>query len=392
MKSNKLGERTSAAKEKIRVADAWRLLNLPHPPRAGNICVKSPFRPEKSASFSIFAEGRAFKDQADDTAKGDVINFIMIAAHCDNGEAIRLLLNWAGDHEPLGHRKHAGAIVGLRKADALVVAPPPPPPPPIDPEDVTEDDPRFDPLEGIGRSIRPGIGYQLVIAKSRGLASHWRKLDSLCSVGILRTSDDRDEWLLVDGPQMPRGWMLAEYRNISRKAYGNGAKCFTAKNSKKGWPVGLSLASGDPNQILLVVEGGPDFLAANVLVRHLRRPDVLPIAIMGREITRLVPEAQRALAGRCVHIISHRDKSASGGLTDGRDAAVKWTDMLVDDCGVGSVTWSPLVGLTRPDGQPATDLCEAVEDGGIERNGAHWDDLMPDRNQQEASTISNNGL
>jgi hypothetical protein len=47
-----------------------------------------------------------------------------------------------------------------------------------------------------------------------------------------------------------------------------------------------------------------------------------------------------------------------------------------------------------PDGQPATDVCEAVEDGGLERNRAHWDDLMPDRNEQEAEapTISNNGF
>lgn len=383
MKNIDMDARVRAAKEKVRIANAWQLLNLPNPPLAGNKCVKSPFRSEKSASFSIFKEGRAFKDHADDAVKGDVICFIRIAAHCDYIEARRLLLGWAGDHAPIGHRNHTGAIVGLRKAAALVV-PPPPPPPPLDPEDVTEDDPRFDPLEGMGRTIRPGIGYQLAIAKSRGFASHWRKLDSLCSVGILRTSDDRDEWLLVDGPQMPRGWMLAEYRNINRKAYGNGAKCFTAKGSKKGWPIGLSLASGDPNQILLVVEGGPDFLAANVLVRHLRRADVLPVAIMGREITRLIPEAQQALAGRLVHIVPHRDRGESGEITSGRDAAVKWTDMLADDCGVTEVTWSSLEGLTRPDGQPATDLCEAVEDGGIERNGPYWDDLMPDKNEQEA--------
>ena len=68
--------------------------------------------------------------------------------------------------------------------------------------------------------------------------------------------------------------------------------------------------------------------------------------------------------------------------------------MLADDCGVTDVTWSSLEGLTRPDGRPAADVCEAVEDGGIERNGPYWGDLLPDEIGQEAEvpTISNNGF
>ena len=378
-----LNARISAAKEKIRVADAWRLLNLPHPPRAGNVCVKSPFRPEKSASFSIFAEGRAFNDHADDTAKGDVICFIRIAAHCDYAEARRLLLGWAGDHAPIGHRKHAGAIVGLGKAAALVAPPPPPPPP--DPEDVTEDDPEADPFKHTYR-ILPGRMSATAIAVSRRLPIG--STSRLAEAGILRTMMGAEQqWVLVDGPEMPRDIITAEIRRYDRRPFGHGAKAHTCKGATKGWPIGLSLAMKDPSQTIILVEGGPDLLAAYALIEYLSRHDCVAIAILGREIRRLIPEAQRVFAGRDVLILPHRDKDKSGEITDGQDAAVEWARMLLNDCGAADVSMSSLEGLTRPDGQPAKDLCEAIEDGGLERNAGVLAELLPPAKEQTIETI-----
>ena len=383
MKNIDLGERVRAAKEKVRIANAWQLLNLPNPPLAGNKCVKSPFRPEKKASFSIFAEGRAFNDHADDAAKGDVISFIRIAAHCDYAEARRLLLEWAGDHAPIGHRKHAGAIVGLRKAAALVV-PPPPPSPPLDPE--VEEGPPMDPFEG-SFSISPSEKITIAIAASRRLPAS--ATARLAEAGILRIiADNERQWVLCDGPEMPRDMVSWEKRNFDRRPFRHGGKAHAFTGAIKKWPMGLSLAMKDPSQTIILVEGGPDLLAAYALIEYLSRHDCVAVAILGREIKQLIPDAQRVFAGRLVHIIPHRDKDTSGELTSGRDAAVDWEKMLTDDCAddcaAADVTWSSLEGLTRPDGRPAADVCEAVEDGGIERNGAHWDDLMPDRNEQEA--------
>ena len=383
MKNIDLAARISAAKEKVRIADAWRLLNLPTPPRAGNVCVKSPFRPEKSASFSIFAEGRAFKDQADDAAKGDVISFIRIAAHCDYAEARRLLLGWAGDHAPIGHRKHAGAIVGLRKAAALVVPPPPPPPP--DPEDVTEDDPEADPFKHTYR-ILPGRMSATAIAVSRRLPIG--STSRLAEAGILRTMMGvEQQWVLVDGPEMPRDIITAEIRRHDRRPFGHGAKAHTCKGATKGWPIGLSLAMKEPDKTIIIVEGGPDLLAAWALIEHTGRHDCVAIAILGREIRRLVPEAQRVFAGRNALILPHRDKDTSGEITDGQDAAVKWARMLLNDCGAADVSMSSLEGLTRPDGQPAKDLCEAIEDGGLERNAGVLAELLPPAKEQTIETI-----
>jgi hypothetical protein len=176
---------------------------------------------------------------------------------------------------------------------------------------------------------------------------------------------------------MPHEAVTAEFRRYDRAVYGHGAKAHTCKGAVKGWPIALSLAMKDPSQTIIIVEGGPDLLAAYALIEYLGRNDCVAIAILGREIMRLVPEAQRALAGRCAHIIPHRDKDASGALTSGRDAALRWATMLLEDCGATDVTWTSLEGLTRPDGQPAADLCEALEDGGIERNAGELHELLP---------------
>jgi hypothetical protein len=396
MKSNNLGERIAAAKSRVSIHDAWGRLGLPNPPPTGKTTVRSPFREDRNPSFSIYlwkGDWR-FKDFAEADARGDAVDFIKMAANCSKAEAIATLLSWAGDHAPIGHRKHTGVIKGLRKAAALVVAPPPPPPPPppTNPWEDVDGSVKFDPLNHTHR-ILPGMMGAIAIAASRRLPVS--STSRLAEAGILRNMiGSKQQWILVDGPEMPRSVVTAEIRNHDRGLFWHGAKADSCKGYIKGWPTALSLAMQDPSQTIILVEGGPDLLAAYALIEHLSRHDCVAVSILGRGIKQIIPEAQRVFAGRNVHIIPHRDPDKSGEITDGRDAAVKWTDMLVDDCGVGNVTWASLEGLTLPDGRPVKDLCDAIEDGGLERNRAHWDDLMPDKNEQEAEapTISNNGL
>jgi hypothetical protein len=378
MKNNDLAARISAAKENVRIADAWTRLGLPNPPRAGNVCVRSPFRTEKNASFGIFAQGRAFKDHANDEAKGDVIDFIRLATHCSKREAITTLLEWAGDHEPLGHRRHTGKIILPSSPVAVDNHPATTPEAEVVPSMVDAPADALPPEENQfkhTRRIIPGSVNAIRISASRGLPHY--ALDKLAEAGIIQTYEGGEQWVLVDGPKMPHEAVTAEFRRYDRAVYGHGAKAHTCKGAVKGWPIALSLAMKDPSQTIIIVEGGPDLLAAYALIEYLGRNDCVAIAILGREIMRLVPEAQRALAGRCAHIIPHRDKDASGALTSGRDAALRWATMLLEDCGATDVTWTSLEGLTRPDGQPAADLCEALEDGGIERNAGELHELLP---------------
>ena len=386
MKNIDMDARVRAAKEKVRIANAWQLLNLPNPPLAGNKCVKSPFRSEKSASFSIFKEGRAFKDHADDAVKGDVICFIRIAAHCDYIEARRLLLGWAGDHAPIGHRKHDGKVIlpsapvtaddhpattpDAGEAPAIVDAPVAAPP--------------DDPFKGSHRII-PGSMNAVLVAASRKLPIS--STTRLAEAGILRTFDGGQEWILIDGPEMPHEFVTAEFRRYDRAPFRHGAKAHTCKGATKAWPVALSLAMKDPSQIIIIVEGGPDLLAAYALIEHLGRNDCVAVAILGREIKQLIPEAQRVFVGRNALILPHRDKSKAGEPTDGQDAAVQWARMLLNDCGAADVSMSSLEGLTRPDGQPAKDLCDAIEGGGLKRNAGVLAELLPPAKEQTIETI-----
>jgi hypothetical protein len=54
----------SRACSALTVQEVWRRAGLPDPPREGNRLVRSPFREDKSASFSIFAQGRGWRDHA----------------------------------------------------------------------------------------------------------------------------------------------------------------------------------------------------------------------------------------------------------------------------------------------------------------------------------------
>jgi len=67
------------------IEDAWYDLGLPgHPAKS----CKSPFRPEKHASFSVFDNGRRFKDFTTGEG-GDIIDFVTKALNCSCGEAIK---------------------------------------------------------------------------------------------------------------------------------------------------------------------------------------------------------------------------------------------------------------------------------------------------------------
>ena len=60
------------AQESLTIAQAWVMLGLPGEPRP---TCKSPFRDERTASFSIHADGKKWKDHGADIG-GDVVEFI----------------------------------------------------------------------------------------------------------------------------------------------------------------------------------------------------------------------------------------------------------------------------------------------------------------------------
>lgn len=80
----------------LTVQAVWQRCQLPDVPREGNHLVKSPFRDDKKKSFSIFAKGSAFKDQATGD-KGGVWQFVALAKPgLEKKEIADLLIEWSG--------------------------------------------------------------------------------------------------------------------------------------------------------------------------------------------------------------------------------------------------------------------------------------------------------
>ena len=84
-----------AALDKLLIADVWRLLGLPGNPPERDKSVRSPFRPDKNPSFSIYDHGRRWKDHGTGE-QGNAADFLAKARGLSNGDACRELIRLAG--------------------------------------------------------------------------------------------------------------------------------------------------------------------------------------------------------------------------------------------------------------------------------------------------------
>jgi hypothetical protein len=128
-------------------------------------------------------------------------------------------------------------------------------------------------------------------------------------------------------------------------------KAHTLGGSVKSWPVGLSM----PEELtkntskFMLVEGGPDLLAAYHLKLEMNDAAWTPIALLGAGVNRIDPEALALLRGRRVKIIEHADAA-------GETAAPRWAkDLSAAGARVSGFKLQGL-GLSKPDGAPAGDL------------------------------------
>ena len=91
------GETTplKAALEKLSIADVWRLLGVKGEPPPRDKLVRSPFREDKKPSFSIYADGKKWKDHGTGE-HGDAADFLAKAAkNLSKSEACRELIRLA---------------------------------------------------------------------------------------------------------------------------------------------------------------------------------------------------------------------------------------------------------------------------------------------------------
>jgi hypothetical protein len=138
----------------------------------------------------------------------------------------------------------------------------------------------------------------------------------------------------------------AQARRLDGKLWSEiAAKAWTLPKSEASWPIGLEESL--PYPIILLVEGGPDLLAAaHFAWCEDRGNDTAFVAMLGAS-QRLKSDALTALSGKRVRIFSHDDKS-------GYSSTQRWANQLRNvDAVVDAVSF---VGLIQTDGSDVGDL------------------------------------
>lgn len=312
-------QRIQEAKSRLLIPDLWRMLNLEgQPPRNGTGACRSPFRPDKHPSFSIYDEGRKWKDHSADGG-GDAVDFIQHAEGRERPDAIIRLL----------------ALAGL--------------PAPVSVVSTSNTAPQFPDVSAFRMPTDEEI---VAVANLRRL--HPDAVHRMAHFQILRAghSHGHHVWALVDGPpgQRPR---VAEIRRIDgglipTRDNEAGVKGLTIRGSKKDWPIGASLLDIPRKwKGILLCEGMPDFLAAAHFAHGGERFDLCPVAILGRSNQRLHEDAIALLEGKRIRVFPHAD--ADGG---GMHAAERWASMIPN----ADVDAFDFAGLRRRDGKPVNDL------------------------------------
>ncbi len=308
-------------KARLFIPDVWRMMELAGTP--GKSCA-SPFRADKKPSFSVFDDGRRFRDHATGDG-GTVIDFIQLAL----GDGLEGALKWA--------RERCGGAV------------PVPPPPPR----------RAETAAAKSGGARPNQPPKLRRAKPGELetlsALRGYTVETLAEAqasGLLAFASvwGRVAWMVCDP-----GGRIAEGRRLDGlpwEAFGPmpERKCH-AWGGQKDWPVNLDAAAQRPK--LALVEGGPDALAAlEIIQREGVAEAVGVVAVLGAANTRLAGEALAHFKGKVVRLFPHTDEA-------GRKGAREWARALVE-AGASKVDAFDLSGLVRADGQPGKDLCDLL--------------------------------
>jgi len=275
-----------AAKQALDIFSLWEALALPG--RPGKSC-RSPFREDRKPSFSIFDNGRAFKDHSTGEA-GGLVEFVQLAAGLDNSEACRYLIELANTGSA------AAPIIQSRPAREEKSRPFTLPR--IDSGDIQE-------LDTLARSrgLPLFAGIQILINRQQ-LAFY--------------TSLEGRAWAVYD-----RIGQVAQARLLSEQ-WAAGMKAKTLPGSRASWPVGASTIT-HKTELVYFCEGGPDIIAAATAI-FMQAPEQLErsafVAMLGASQA-IAEEALHLFTRKRIRIFAHADDA-------GVAASDKWAAQLIE--------------------------------------------------------------
>lgn len=214
----------------------WLGATLNLPGQAAPSC-RCPWREDKNPSFSVFDDGRRWKDHATGES-GDAISFLANARGLSNTEAFNEFCWLAAKETP-----HTEKSVTLR---------------PLTDKELGQ------------------------LAESRDLSIEAVKLAQ--ARRLLRFAN------LKDGKEYPPCWVVADSKGINMQARrldrkpwqhipGN-PKAKTLKGSKASWPIGIIEAQDF--EMIALVEGTPDLLSVfHHALKEGRENEVAPVCMLG---------------------------------------------------------------------------------------------------------------
>ncbi len=300
------------AREVYTIADAWVMLRLPGEPKAS---CRSPFREEGNPSFTIFDDGRAWKDHGTGEG-GDVIDFIR---HAIGGD-FRDVRDWLKERLGIDYYDHGTGKAPSRPAKAPA------------PSKVIQW-----PVELVGGTTATWKAF----AVKRGMTPAGVTL--AVHLGILRFCRLKDgtACFVVTDPER----RSAEIRRIDGMPFGD-TKVYRLAGVEKAWPVGCEqLRHAPPASAVMLTEGSTDLLTAIDLYCRYREEggprSWVPVAILGAGCKDLAPDAAALIRGRHCRLVPDADDPGDRMTTH-------WTALLREN-------GSPVDVVKLPRGTDLTD-------------------------------------
>jgi hypothetical protein len=329
------------AKDRLTVADVGAMF---YPDwRPGKSC-RSPFRDDSKPSFSIFDNGRRWRDFGTGE-HGDGIDFLARARGLSNAAAIREFMRLAGVG---GSRNaaHVGTIIPRwterLKSEQLGNNHRKP----VLPDDLRPGS--YAELCFLAKLRNLSI-EALVLATKRGLLWFATMLDGQSCITV---------WIITD--QDRHNAQARRLDGLTWQSLPKKPKAKTLPKSQAAWPIGISEAQAC--QSIVMVEGGPDLLAAFHFAQCEGLQDhVSPVAMLGAGLS-IPDDALSYFAGKRVRIFPHLD-------TAGQEAGARWESLLVSAGAV--VDCFALANIRKVDGSAVKDLNDL--------SSIHADDFEDDR-------------
>ena len=313
-------------KDGITIREVWDRLGLPNPPTSDKCVVRSPFREDRTPSFSVFEQGRAWNDFGTGEG-GDVISFYAKAKSISNGEAIREMAGFLGINK-LSNGKVKSPVKASGNHSSK---------------------PSSKPLQAVGTHAIDDLGRGThqqwkQLARQRGLpwplSFHGLGLavdNGTLLAGVLRTHEAKfDCWFSID---------QTKYCIIARRIDGGllpakggevKAKCLAGSNTQ--WPIGIKEAHDKP--ILLLTEGGPDTLAAWAAIFEEHRWGDAAVITMASSSPSIHEKALPLFKGKVVRIFMDNGEP-------GKKAAKRWSQQFCQSgATVDIVNFREVEGIT----------------------------------------------